>query len=501
MARFNTQTVNKTKTVNRAGGKAYKKSTKLELASILLTSFVQDQFYRTKEETMEQLCDAVDRLKPSERMFAGQAGVYARNEWGMRSITHVLASHIGKNVKGVEWTRPFFYNVARRVDDMTEVVALYLSKYGKPLPNSMKDGFAKAFDKFDAYQLAKYRGKGKDVSLVDVVNLVRPKPTEKNKEALKQLIDGNLRSSGTWESEQTRAGKEATSDADKAEKKAENWQKLVAERKIGYFALLRNLRNIATQASDEVLEEALFMLRDPGLIKKSLVLPFRYWTAMEEMGSRRSTGLSSTQYDKITASLNDAMELALDNVPTLPGKTVVVLDESGSMSRSRGGTPPIRHGAIFTATILRKNPGAELILFAGTARKVRLKKIDSLATMANHLVEGATHGGTNLSNAFHLMNKEDMDADRIIILTDEQSWVDYRYGGRGGSSAYNDYAKKLGKRPLVYSWDLSGYGDMQFPEQSVCALAGFSEKAFDVIKLLETDKQALVHEIEKIKLV
>ena len=68
------------------------------------------------------------------------------------------------------------------------------------MPNSLKRGIRDAFDKFDGYQLAKYRGEGRTVKLVDVVNLVHPKPTDRNRDALEQLIKGSLRSTETWES-------------------------------------------------------------------------------------------------------------------------------------------------------------------------------------------------------------------------------------------------------------------------------------------------------------
>lgn len=58
-----------------------------------------------------------------------------------------------------------------RPDDMMEIIAYYKAKSGKTLPNAMKKGFALAFDKFDGYQIAKYRGENKAVKLVDVVNL------------------------------------------------------------------------------------------------------------------------------------------------------------------------------------------------------------------------------------------------------------------------------------------------------------------------------------------
>ena len=67
---------------------------------------------------------------------------------------------------------------------MLEILAYFESKGGKHLPNAMKKGLAKAFDRFDSYQLAKYRGENRAYKLIDVVNLVHPKPTERNERAM-----------------------------------------------------------------------------------------------------------------------------------------------------------------------------------------------------------------------------------------------------------------------------------------------------------------------------
>lgn len=277
MSRFNTKSVG-TKTTNLAGGEAYKETAKLELASILLTSFVQDQYYRSASDTMDRLKELIVQLP--DKKFAAKAAIYARTKYGMRSISHVVAGEIAKQVKGETWTRPFFNAVVHRVDDATEILSYYTSNYGKPLPNSLKDGLGRAIARFDAYQLAKYRGEGHDLKLIDVVNLTHPKPTGKSAQGLTQLVDGTLRSTETWETKLTQAGQLAETEEDKETLKADAWRELITSRKLGYFALLRNLRNILEQAPD-ILDEALAMLTDEALIRKSLVLPFRFYTAYQ----------------------------------------------------------------------------------------------------------------------------------------------------------------------------------------------------------------------------
>jgi hypothetical protein len=113
--------------------------------------------------------------------------------------------------------------------------------------------------------------------------------------------------------------------------------------------------------------------------------------------------------------------------------------------------------------------------------------------IARILEKRMTGGGTDFHSIFKKMNKA---YDRVIILSDMQGWVGYD----SPKKEFNDYCKKYNCKPIVYSFDLAGYGDMQFPEQNVFCLAGFSEKVFDVMKMLETDKAAMIKEIEKVEL-
>jgi hypothetical protein len=215
MSKFNsTVKTPKTITENLAGGQAYKQSSEMALVSLLLTSFVNDQFYRDTNQSLEDLRSHIKSNKNKE--FVAKSAIFARDEFGMRSITHALAGELTSEVSGNEWAKSFYEKVVSRVDDMTEIMSYYLNnktdKKKPKFPSALKRGFAKAFDKFDQYQLAKYRGENKDVKLVDVVNLVHPVPTKRNEEALNALVNGNLKSTKTWESMLTKAGQKAKSD-------------------------------------------------------------------------------------------------------------------------------------------------------------------------------------------------------------------------------------------------------------------------------------------------
>lgn len=499
--RFNTKS-NGTKATNLAGGTAYRESAKLELASILLTSFVQDQHYRSADDTLTRLKDLITALP--DKQFAAKAAIYARTKYGMRSISHVVAAEIAKQVKGEQWTRPFFDAVVHRADDITEILAYYTSAYGKPIPNSLKDGLARAIARHDAYALGKYRGEGHAFKMVDAVNLLHPKPSDKSAEGLHGLVEGTLRSVDTWETKLTQAGQQAEGDDDKLERKAEAWKELIATRKLGYFALLRNLRNILEQAPD-VLDEALAMLTDEALIKKSLVLPFRFYSAYVELRQTNGSG-------KLLGALSKALDLSLQNLPTLPGKTLVVIDHSGSME-SQNGKGKYTHfqiGALL-GTALAKTQGADVLYFGDIAKYYSINPVDSTLSIVEAL-EGLNNAhsysynargevqlastnvghGTNFPAIFETAAKA---YDRIIILSDMQSWE-----GGPTPSSLADYESSTGAKPFLYSIDLAGYGSLQFPQERVFTMAGFSEKLFELMPKLESDKNALVNEIEAVSL-
>jgi len=473
MSKFNATQTNLT--VNEAGGQAYNKSPEMELVTLLLTSMVQDQAYRTEQTATNRL---VELLKKVDPLFAAKAIVYARTQFGMRSISHIAASHLAPLIAKADWGKRFFDKVIYRVDDLTEIVAYHFDRKQK-LSSAMKAGFKQAFNRFDAYHLAKYRGENKTIKLVDVVNLVHPTPTDKNREAMHDLIYGTLSATDTWETKLTQAGQQAENADDLKDLKKDAWKELVLSRKIGYFALLRNLRNIEATGDMEIIDAACRMLTDVALIKKSLVLPFRYATAYKEMlGCNRI----------IAMALNHALEMSLSNVPLFDGKTLVAFDRSGSM---RG--KPTEVGSLFAAVLYKAN-NADLIVFAGSAQFISPNPVDSVMTIARSME--SCGGGTNMNSVFQLIEQYKKRYDRIILISDNENWI----GFQAANASYNSYKRALAVQPFVYSMDMSGYSTMQFPEKNVFIIGGFSDKIFDVMSLLEQDKDALINTIKAVEL-
>lgn len=476
MSKFNTPAVG-TKTVNLAGGEAFQQTSKLELVSILLTSFLKDQFYRTEADTVARLRELMNKADPK---FIAKAAIFARREFGMRSISHFVAAELGNRVKGAEWTKNFFKRVVRRPDDVLEILACHQAITNKgPIPNAMKKGLGAAMSAFSAYDLAKYRKTGSEFSMIDAANLLRPRSSE----ALQQLMKGTLPAADTWETKITQAGQAAGTDEERADLKGDEWARLVTEKQLGYMALVRNLRNILTHAP-QVVDLVCEQLVNEQAIKKSLMFPFRFLTAIDVVKTLNTDG---TQ--KVMRALNRAIDLSLPNVPQFEGRTLVVLDESGSMTTAVAGTnTAARIGSVFAATLLKAlGDRADLMTFSDNARYQRPNVDDSTLTIAESIVFSS--GGTNFHAIFPAAKAF---YDRVIILSDMQGWI----GGNAPTREFADYTRKWGKRPRIFSFDLAGHGTMQFPEPEVYCLAGFSDKVFEIMSRFEHDKNALITTIE-----
>ena len=469
MAKFNERKENDV--CNLAGGKAYKESNELQLASLLLTSFGDDKFYQKENETynrLEQLIEACDKE------FVAKAIIYARKEFGMRTITHIAASMLAKHIGGATWGKNFYDKVVHRVDDMLEIIACHISRKQK-ITNAMKKGFASALARFDEYQLAKYKGEGKTVKLVDVVNLVHPVQSDKNNGAIEKLINGELKSFDTWESELSAVGSDI-------EAKKAVWRRLLAENKLGYFALLRNLRNIIQLEDKELKEMAFNAMLDEKAIKRSMLLPFRFSTAYDEMAKIDSDAMRV---------VSRACEIACNNVPKLDGKTLIALDVSGSMSSARVADI----ASLFTAVLLKSN-NCDLITFSDDATYRRVNTDDSVMTIKNSIKYAC--GGTNFEAIFQVAHK---GYERVILLSDMQAWLQNSWCCKSPKAAYEKYKRDFSAPNCkFYSIDLAGYGTMQIPQQDVYCLAGFSEKIFDLMKHFECDKNALVSAINNVNL-
>jgi hypothetical protein len=278
--------------------------------------------------------------------------------------------------------------VVRRADEMGELIALYWKDGRRPLPAAMKRGLARAFGKFDAYQLAKYDRKDA-VRLKDVLRLVHPKPADEAQAALwKQVVDGTLAPPDTWEVA-------LSGGADKKE----TFERLIRENRLGYLALLRNLRNMERAGADPAL------VRDAIVARRGAqsVLPFRYVAAAR----------AAPQFEP---ALDEALCAAVEAMPVLPGRTIVLVDVSGSMAWPLSKRSDLRR--IDAAAALASIVHGQLRVFTFSDRVVEVPPRRGMAGV-DAVIRSQPHHATYLGDAVAQMNR--LPHDRLIVITDEQS--------------------------------------------------------------------------------
>jgi hypothetical protein len=512
MARYNTKSVTPTVT-NHQGGTGYALDAKTELISILATG-LDNKFYEKLGERETRLANVIAEVAKNDTTFVAKAMIYARTVMGQRTVTHFGAVQLAKYLAGNALGSKFFSKRSRkanaggiifRLDDMLEIAACYKAMNpDKPFSNAIKKGFKDALESADEYELAKYQAKNKDISLVDIVNLVHPKPSEKMASVFAKLMKGELKQFNTVEDKNTKAGQEIAAKVksgeitkDEAtvklnEAKEDNYAELIATRKIGYLALLRNLRNILkTGGNAELVKNACGILTDAKLIKQSLVFPHQIDLALEVMLDE--FGASGAK--PFIKALNDAYELSIPNLTELftNGRTAVVFDSSGSMNsrimlaggRKFGSEAAISKAALIAAT-LAKGIGADVYHFADRCQAIKFNPLDTVNTLKKQFLakQGVVGYGTDFNSIVATLGKK---YDRVFVISDMQ--------GRD----YLDLTSLKGCH--IYSVDLCGYGTTMFkPGSKTYGIYGYGSDIYELIKKVEIDPKALIREIEAIEI-
>lgn len=453
MAKFNTKIPTRA-TTNLAGGKAFSMNPEMELIHAVLTTFLEDKFYEKGADRVTRIAELVKLNKPK---FVANLAIIARKEFNLRSVTHVLIGELAKIHTGDSLVKETIVEMAIRPDDLTEIV----SYVGSPMPNGVKRGVRNAILKYSPYQLAKYKGAGKGVSLVDLFNLTHPKAqhaTKEQKKAWKQLIEGKLASFDTWETDVSNAKDE------KGRKKA--FEALIAEDKMGYMALLRNINNFIKYDIGAKYEKMVIAkLTDRDEVKRSRQLPFRFVTAFENVKGNRS----------YSDAISEAMDIAVDNTPELSGDILIAIDSSGSMSGN-----PMDKASIFGATLMKANKKADVILYDTSIKELSLSGRAPVIDLANRIKSLAMGGGTETSLVFRYATECKKKYSRIIILSDNESWNE-----RSVQGAYEEYKKETGADPFVYAIDIEGYGTTDIKGKNVFHLTGWSDRLLDFIGRIE----------------
>ena len=480
MSKFNQEAT--IRTTNIEGHAAYSMSDKDKLVSQVLTSFFnEDKFYG---DNSQEIIDTLKQVIKSDPEFVSKLAVFARREFNMRSISHVLTCYLANAIEGKPYTKATVKGVVLRGDDVTEILSCYLSTFGKPIPNSLRRGLGKALSTFDAYTLAKYKGDSKGVKMRDAVCLCRPNPKDSEQSAnFKKLIEGTLETPYTWETELSTKGNTK-----------EVWEQLIASGKVGYMALLRNMRNILN-ANPDNLDAYLKKIADPESVRRSKQLPFRFLSAYM---TNRDAG------SKVLNALEDAATASIANLPKIPGKTVIAIDVSGSMGCpiSRNSDIACEHIATLLGVIANQICEDAIVMQFDHQLQVKSwsQRSGILYTACN---ESSAGGGTNMYLPFEYITLAKINCDRVIVISDNECNT-YGRSWSGHSiptvqSLADDYRRKTGNDIWVHAIDLQGYGTQQFAGPKTNLIAGWSEKVFDFINLAEQGEGTLRKRISDYK--
>ena len=521
-------------TVNRQGFKAYSLDDELRLVTMLNTLKITPQFYRTESETMKELRDLIERIGLKDPYFVAQAIAYSRclGE-GMRSINHLAAALVSPFISGTDYAKRFYGLFDKknkcggtifRPDDMTEIKDVYASLNTSPLSNAMKKGFASVLENLDTYSLAKYRN-----TVIDIANLAHPNSSKSkatvtiNGEVVKvidAIMNGVTITADTWEAAQSEAGQEVAkavregkitkAEGEKilAEAKADNWESLLKEGKLGVLAALRNIRNIMKNPRTEIIDNWCKLITNPTIVRKALILPCHFDLAYEVVMNEFADIDYSPQ---VQQALQDGYIAAIPNLKeVMPGRTAVIVDCSGSMgsysfcdgkdspkyiwnSRGMRKTESCAYKAGLIAATIAKATGADIIKFGSNAYRFEYNKNKNVFALADE-IGTATDGCTYPYKAFDLLRREKAVYDRIIFISDCE--VNSR---NLTSDSYRSYIHDVCS-PYIYAVDLAAYGTVPLKSDKVSYYYGYGSMLYEDIAAQEFNAMKHIDKIRQYKI-
>lgn len=490
-----------TTTLNAKGAVAYERDLFSELFLLAVSNMVgEDRFHESATERDARFETLVRQAAVQDvRWFQGFLG-WLRNDAFMRSASIVAGVEGAKALYdsgAMNGTPRALVALAQaRADEPGEVLAYYESKYGKNFPAYLKKGVADGARKlYSEYSLLKYDTDSKGYRFADVLQLAHVKPKDSRQSDLfshaldrrygaaadvpaslhmvnardglmktavgsrKGLLNSTLlKDAGmTWE---------ALSGWLQGPMDAKAWEAVIPS--MGYMAKLRNLRNfLQAGVSPAVLRTVLSDISDPEQVAKSKQFPFRFLSAYNANKGNL----------KVAAALEEALEASLSNVPALSGRTLILVDRSGSMfgyHRSDQELTMADKAAIFGSALALRAEDATLVQFGSTAAEISFRKTDSVLPMLNKY---RSLGGTSTAAAVRQFFK---GHDRVVIITDEQ------YGGYGYYGSGGDPSDVVPANVPLYTWNLEGYrAGGKSGSMKRHTFGGLTDKAFVQIPLIE----------------
>ena len=388
--------INKAQSANThegAKGRAFAPEQQLRRA-LMNCMLWEDQFYEDGVSIAERIGALVPQVD-AEKVAA--MAIEAREDMKLRHAPLLIVREMARHEGHKALVADTLERIVQRPDELTEFLAIYWADALGPMQQrktravsaQVKKGLARALTKFDAYQLAKYDRDGA-VRIRDVLFLTHAKPKDAAQEKVwKELVDGKLAAPDTWE----------VNLSGGADKRA-TFERLIAERKLGALALLRNLRGMQVAGvTKSVIGKALDAMRTDR------VLPYRF--------------IAAAQYaPDLEPELEHAMFRSIEGHARLPGKTRLLVDVSGSMEAQMSAKSEMRRlDAACGLAVLAREIGedVEIFTFSNDVKKVAPRRGFALR---DAIVNSQPHGGTELGKAIAEVDRKGV---RLIVFTDEQS--------------------------------------------------------------------------------
>jgi hypothetical protein len=379
----------------REGARAIRFTPEMELKRALMNCLLwENQFYEDGVSIADRIKALVPKVAPAR---VAQLAIEAREVMKLRHAPLLVIREMARSEKHRALVADTLAQVIQRPDEMTELLAIYWAdalgpqqqRKRQPVSAQVKKGLARALTKFDAYQLAKWDRDGA-VRIRDVLFLVHAKPKDSDQAKVwKQLVDGELASPDTWEVSLS-AGKS----------KRETFERLIAERKLGGLALLRNLRLMQNaEVPRETIAGAIEAMRTDR------ILPYRFITA-------------ARYAPDFEPELEAAMLKSVKDHARLPGRTRLLIDVSGSMFAALSAQSEMtRAEAACGLAILAREICDEVEIFTFSNEVVKVPPRRGFA-LRDAIINSQPHGATYLGKAIAGIDRK---GDRLIVFTDEQS--------------------------------------------------------------------------------
>jgi 60 kDa SS-A/Ro ribonucleoprotein len=477
-------------TLNREVAPAYAYGPEHKLAQLAATGTLADNFYSAAETQLSEVLDAARACDP---WFVAQAAIYARQSGAMKDMPALLAAYL--TVADPDLAVPVFNRVIDNGRMLRNFVQIMRSgQVGRTSLGSRPKRLVQRWLEQASMPQLMAAATGKDPSLADIVRMVHPKPADAVRRAFYGWLIGRPYDVAALPAEI------AAFEAWKADRSlplpavpfewltafpltAENWA--VLSTRIGWQALRINLNTLARNGAfgvagvtDAVAER----LAERDALRKVKPMPYQLMMALGQAGE----GVPL----KVQAALEDALEQSLVRVPIVPGRVVVCPDVSGSMGSPatgyrKGASSKVRCidvAALVAAAMLRTNRETRVLPFEQTVVRLKLDRNARVAVNAAKLA-AVGGGGTNVSAPLALLNAERAQVDLVVIVSDNESWVDAtRYGA---TATMREWKRLKNRNPgaKLVCIDIQPYGTSQAPQgrADILNVGGFSDAVFDTI--------------------